>query len=398
MSSIALVDCNNFFVSCERVFNPKLASRPVVVLSNNDGCVIARSQEAKALGIKMGIPFFECRKLLYDRNGIALSVNFTLYGDMSKRVMQILSHFDPNLEIYSIDEAFLTIEPKLAPKIAQTIFQWTGIPVSIGLAPTKTLAKAAAHHAKKQVSSIASSSELSLATVPTHEIWGIGHRLATKLAKYGITTAKQLLTCEDHWIRKHLSVTGLRTVFELRGINCFPIDNMHEPKQSLLTSRTFAHPIYDPDQLRGALASFAARACEKLRKQNSLASWMQLFTRSCELSGSTFITFGQPTAYTPTLLDEINSKLPALLLPAHGYKRAGILLGGLEPNTSYQKDLFSPDTTEKQKRIMNVLDLANKRFGSSTLRFTAEQKPQPEQRHFSKRFTTNWEELLHIHI
>ena len=398
MSSIALVDCNNFFVSCERAFNPKLKARPVVVLSNNDGCVIARSQEAKNLGIKMCTPFFECEKLLKNRDGIALSVNFTLYGDMSDRVMQVLSTFDPNLEIYSIDEAFLTIKPSLAPKMRQTILEWTGIPVSIGVAPTKTLAKAAAAYAKHLPVGIASSNQLSFNTIKTHDIWGIGPRLSTKLAKHGIHTVAELIKQDDPWISKHLSVNGLKTVFELRGTPCFTIDNTHEPKQSLLTSRTFAHPLNDSETLRGALASFAARGAEKLRRQNSLASWMQIFVRSKEQSTSTFVTFAQPTAYTPILLNAINLKLPSLLFTSHGYKRAGILLGGLQSKNSYQKDLFTSDTTDKHKQIMELLDHTNKRFGSSTLRFASEQKPLPEQHHFSKRFTTNWNELLHINI
>lgn len=398
MSSIALVDCNNFFVSCERLFDPKLHNRPVVVLSNNDGCVISRSQEAKAIGIGMGVPFFECKKLLQDKNGVALSVNFTLYGDLSERVMQILTTFDPNLEIYSIDEAFLQIDPKLASKIRATVLQWVGIPVSIGLAPTKTLAKIAADSAKKTPSGICSSQNISLTKVPTQEIWGIGQRSATKLAKYGISSAAALIQQEDQWIRKHLSVTGLRTVYELRGIPCFPLDSYPDPKQSFLTSRTFAHPISTPEELQGALASFAARGGEKLREEHALASWMQPFVRTREQTRSTLITFGQPTAYTPTLLEAIKTHLSQLLIPGHGYKRAGILLGGLQDASTYQKDLFSKDATDKQQKIMEMIDHANALFGPSTLHFAAEKKPRPQQRRFSQRFTTNWKELLKIKI
>ena len=233
MSCIALVDCNNFFVSCETVFNPKLRGRPVVVLSNNDGCIIARSQEAKALGIPMGAPIFKWRDFLERQRVTVLSSNFALYGDLSHRVMEILSYFNPNLEIYSVDEAFLALDGIADPEahcrhIREKILQWTGIPVSIGIAPSKTLAKVANYKAKRDpaLQGVYAPTNFMpiLKEFPIEEVWGIGGRLSLSLQRRGIYTVADLIAKDDLWIRKHLSVVGLRTVWELRGLSCLSLD------------------------------------------------------------------------------------------------------------------------------------------------------------------------------
>ncbi len=250
----ALVDCNNFYASCERVFNPKWKNKPIVVLSNNDGCVIARSNEAKALGIPMGAPFFQCRDLIKAHDVIVCSSNYTLYGEMSGRVMETLKQFSPDIQVYSVDEAFLALQEKdlmdQGLKIRETVLRWTGIPVSIGIAKTKTLSKVANDYAKKNkfqggVFILQGSEQINsiLDCMPVTDIWGIGGRLGRKLNALGITTARQFKEADDTLIRKHLSVVGLRTAMELREINCLPLNEVPAPKKSVTCSRAFGRPV-----------------------------------------------------------------------------------------------------------------------------------------------------------
>src|ERR1700722_3550082 len=388
---IALFVCTNFFFSCERLFNPKLIGRPVVVLSNNDGCIVARSQESKALGIPMGAPYFQWADFLKVHGAVVCSSNFALYGDLSHRVMQTLSHFNPELEIYSIDEAFLHIkgvDPLMhCRSIRQRVLQWTGIPISIGIAQTKTLAKVANRAAKKNpaLHGLCFPSPKQLATIleslAVGEIWGIGHRLSTFLAKQGIYTAAQLRDQPDLWVKHHLTVVGLRTVWELRGMPCLNIEEITPVKQSIMTSRSFGRPVLTQEELVEAVCSYAARGGEKLREEDCLASWLQVFVMTSRRNEGNYygnqahLTLPEPSDYTPTLLDYATRGLQTIFRSGYAYKKAGILLGGLVPTNRYQQDLFTKQDLPKEakrKAAMALLDQANSKFGYQALKFASE--------------------------
>ncbi|NGX61344.1 MAG: DNA polymerase IV 1 [Chlamydiae bacterium] len=422
MSSIALVDCNNFYVSCERIFQPKLIGKPVVVLSNNDGCIIARSQEAKRLGIPMGAPLFQWAEFLRIHDVGVLSSNFALYGDFSSRVMEILASSTPEIEIYSIDEAFLCLKGIANPadycrKVREKILKWTGIPVSIGIAPTKTLAKVANHRAKRDPSLegvyAPTLKEISshLETLPVEEIWGIGRRLTACLEKWGIRTAAQFRNQPEEWVRKSLSVVSMRTLLELRGISCLPIEEVPPQKKSTMTSRSFSIPILAKEDLEEAVASFAARGAEKLRKEGLCASWIQVFIMTSPFQkeeafyrNQALLTFPEPTSYTPKILSTAKKALQSIFRHGYAYKKAGVLLGDLVPETSYQQDLFSPQNPHQKKRekaLMHILDRSEARFGYRALQFAAEGITPAWKRPNSSRspcFTTRWPDLLTIHI
>ena len=284
----ALVDCNNFYASCERVFQPKLETRPVVVLSNNDGCIIARSNEAKKLGIGMGVPFFEVRPIV-ECYGVAVrSSNYELYGDMSGRVMQTLMQITSDVEVYSIDEAFCDLSGFLHRdleaygwEIKDTVKRWTGLPVGVGIGRTKTLAKLANNAAKKADGVVVLESEAMtkaiLAMTPVRDVWGIGRQYDKLLEKYGIRTAYEFSRARDSWIRRHMHVTGLRTAQELRGIPCIPLEEQPDPKQNIAMSRMFGRPITDLKDLEEAIATYATRAAEKLRREGLHANTMLVF-------------------------------------------------------------------------------------------------------------------------
>lgn len=417
--SLALVDCNNFYVSCERLFNPKLSDRPVVVLSNNDGCIVARSQEVKAMGVPMGAPYFQWADLLRAHDVAVCSSNYALYGDLSHRVMHTLAHFNPELEIYSIDEAFLYVEGDAMSHcrlIREKVLQWTGIPVSIGIASTKTLAKVANHTAKRDPSLkgvyFPSQKELDavLERLPVGEIWGIGRRLSQFLAKRGIRTAKQLCNQPDLWIKRNLTVVGLRTIWELRGIPCLSLDEVVSAKKSIMTSRSFGRPILTKEELSEAIATFAARGAEKLREEERLASWIQVFVMTSPhqeeqyYGNQVHLVLPEPTEYTPTLLTYAKEGVEAIFRPNTVYKKAGVLLGGLVPTHPYQQDLFIEHDLAKeakQKAVMALLDRANETFGYQILHFASEGVESSWQMRRSLRspcFTTRWNDLLTIQI
>lgn len=416
----ALVDCNNFYASCERVFHPEWNFRPVVILSNNDGCIIARSNEAKALGIPMGAPFFQYKNLIENHNVIVCSSNYVLYGDMSNRVMQTLKAFSCDIQIYSIDEAFLRINkqnPRSQGEIIQKrILMWTGLPVSIGIAPTKTLAKVANHIAKKnhehqgvyvfdsqdQISSI-------LDSFPVNDLWGVGKRLSQKLYRLGIRTAKQLAEAPDEQIKKHLSILGLRTAWELRGVSCLPLEEVYSGKKSIAHSRAFATPIDTLEQLQVAVSSYTAQACQKLRSQNSLAASLVVFIEPHPFnpaSSNNFyfrVALSQPTSYTPDLIHHAKAAVKQLFNPNHAYRKAGILLDGLVDKDHFQPDLFSsPQILEtKQRQAMKVVDQINKKAGCNKIRFAAEgtsNEWKTRKQHSSPRYTTQWDDILTIKI
>lgn len=417
-----LIDCNNFYVSCERVFNPKLWKQPVVVLSNNDGCVIARSNEAKKLDIPMGAPFFKYKDLL-ERNRVAVfSSNYTLYGQMSQRVMQTLTYFTPDLEIYSIDEAFLQLSNQdslieKAHEIKKTVYQWTGIPVSVGIAPTKTLAKAANRYAKKNPSSEGifilndeETRETILKGLDVQDVWGIGHRISALLYKNGIRSAWDLVCTDDLWIKKNLSVVGLRTVWELRGISCLSLEQAVPPKKSIVCSRSFGREVYAEHELSEALSSYVASAAERLRSQQSLTSFLEVFLNTNRFKENNYyhqsmhIALPVPTDYTPHLIHYAKEGLKKIYRQGLGYKKVGVMFGGIVSNQAIQQNLFvrrDDNSLKKHQILMQLMDDANAKYGKDTLKLAA-QGVHPtwkmQRNKCTSHFTTSWEGLLKIDI
>lgn len=410
-----LADCNNFYASCERVFNPKLIGKPLVVLSNNDGCVIARSKEAKQLGIPMGAPVFKWKEVIERHKVAVCSSNYVLYGDMSQRVMGSLAKFSPEIEVYSIDEAFLSFPPDTSLDelllIRKKIAQWTGIPISLGIAPTKTLAKAANQMAKGDVGAFSLANETTrkeiLDKLPVEEIWGIGAQTSAKLYAAGIMTAGDLCRAEDTWIRHHFSVVLLRTAWELRGISCLKLEEVAAVKKSIICSRSFGKTISNFDHLAEALSAYTARAAEKARDQESLVSCLEVFLLTNIhnkerqfYSNKHLVVLPEPTAHTPTLISYAKRALKKIFKAGLEYKKTGVTFVGLVPSDSYQYDLFT-NTPPKHAKLMALMDQTNHKFGKKILKFAAEGMQQPwkmrsEQR--SPSFTTNWEEILKIKI
>jgi DNA polymerase V len=412
----ALVDCNNFYVSCERVFNPKLEHKPVVVLSNNDGCVVARSNEAKALGIKMGVAAFEIASLLKKHNVLIFSSNYTLYADMSSRVMETLSEFTSEIEIYSIDEAFLNLAgvtgslSDYGRRIRQTVRQWTGMPVSIGIAETKTLAKIANHLAKRSaqldgVLDLTASANLEqvLAEVPVEKVWGIGIKMTIVLKKAGIYTALDLSWADIGWIRDKFGVVGMRTVYELRGECCYELEQNPPAQKSIIVSRMFGKPVESIEQLKEAAASYASRAGERLREQGLTAGAQTLFvTTSRFIRNSYFnshtVEFAVPTSDTTELIRAVSLSTEKLYRKGCQFKKCGVILTGLVPESQAQQGLFDTAGKERNKRLMRAVDAINARI-NTPVRWAAEGLIQPWQVQFkrrSRRFTTCWSELPEV--
>lgn len=417
----ALVDCNNFFASCERVFNPGVEDVPVIVLSNNDGCVIARSQEAKALGIKMAEPVFKCREIIKKYHVRVFSTNFTLYGDFSNRVMNTLKYFSPDIEVYSIDEAFLSFEnfhPKELTKhgyiMRDTIKQWTGIPVSIGFANTKTLAKAANELAKKnpEFEGVLNFNDYNnidflLEKLPVEDVWGVGRQYTKKLNLYNIHNAKQLKNTDEKWIKKNFTVMGLRTVLELRGEPCIPLGNHHAESKTILCSRTFYSTIKTKKDLTPSIANFAARVSEKLRSQKSLATHVTTFIRTNRFkqqqyySNSYTIALEEATSYSPSIISGALKALDVIFRDNREYKQAGVLLSGIIPVKDKQL-LLNPRSqipNPKNDMLMGTIDFINKRWGNDTLKTAAEDTKTiwfTKQQRRSPRYTTRWDELREL--
>lgn len=412
----ALVDCNNFFVSCERVFNPGLEGKPVIVLSNNDGCVISRSNEAKQMGIPMGSPFFKIRALVKQNRVAVFSANFNLYGDMSWRVMEALRQFDVSVEVYSIDEAFLdasSIRPDtLAPygeALQRKIKRWTGIPVSVGIAKTKTLAKVANEIAKKSqksqgVLNLASPQyhAFALSKLPVAEVWGVGYRISKSLENSNIQTALQLRDAPDHWILKRYSITLLRTVQELRGIPCFPLTLHTAPRQSISCSRSFGTLVETLPDLKEAVATYVARAAEKLRQDRLLAKQLTVYIRTShfrqEPQYANAVTMALPVATdcSHELIQVAARGLEQIYQQGYRYYKARVTLTELSPTTQSQQNLFDTVDRAKTQRLMKTLDQLNNQWGNGTLKYAAEGlKPQwlMKREHRSPAYTTHWTEL-----
>lgn len=410
-----LADCNNFYVSCERVFDPTLKRRPVVVLSNNDGCIIARSEEAKALGIPMGAAFFEVRSLIRRHRVEVFSSNYALYGDMSQRVMDSFAAFTPEVEVYSIDEAFLGLDgfsgrdiAAYCREIRAKIGQWVGLPISIGTAETKTLAKLAARLAKKSPGGVfdLSSSPLRrrlLAATEVGDVWGVGSRLARMLKANGIHSALDLHDAPDAWIRKRMAVTGLRTAMELRGVSCIDLERQPPPKQTTVVSRTFARPVERLDELGDAVSTFAARAAEKLRRERLVAGNVAVFITTGRFAGEerryangATIAFPGPTSHGGEIIRVALMALERIYRPGYRYKKAGVMLLELAAEDRQQPDLFAPPVRERDRRVIKALDDINRNLGRGTIRYGwpgAGPGWRMRQRRLSPGYTTRWTDL-----
>ncbi len=420
----ALVDCNNFYASCERVFNPALRSRPVVVLSNNDGCIIARSEEAKALGIQMGTPVFKCRDLLRRHKVVVFSSNYPLYGDMSSRVMMTLAALAPDIELYSIDEAFLDMSSfgrydlaEYARLIRRTVRQHTGIPVCVGMAPTKTLAKVANRLAKKnlvyQGVCLLDGAELiasALAATKVEDVWGIGRQLSKLLYARNINTAADLAAAPLPWVRKHLHITGARVQAELNGNSCLPMELVRAAKQSICTSRSFGKSVTTFDELHQAVATFAGKCAVKLRKEQAVASMLTLFIGTSPFDenearhwGTKTISLPYPTQDSMTLIRAAQSVLDLLFKDGYAYKKAGVIVSELSSvalagrNLSLFADEAAADS-EQSKTLMLVMDGINERYGHGAVRLASENSVgwKPNQERLSPSYTTRWSDIISV--
>jgi DNA polymerase V len=411
----SLIDCNNFFVSCERVFNPLLHKKPVVVLSNNDGCVIARSEEAKALQIPMGAPIFKYKQKLLLHDVIALSSNFTLYADLSKRVFALLEDFGLPIEIYSVDEAFLDVSSiaiqdleAFGKRVKDQIKKWIGIPVSIGFARSKTLAKMAGEVAKKKrehhgVFVLESADEL-LKQTPIDAVWGIGRNLTPKMKSFQIHTAYDLTIREENWVKKVFSVVVLKTQLELKGMPCISFMVEDTIPKSMLYSRSLKKEIEDSLEIEKLIATFTAKLALKLRKKKLTCCYLNVFLHGNRFKEGSFfessLQLPLSTNYTPALIQAAKSLLKGFLNNPFAVKRLGILLMDLSPENEKQLSLLENESLGKSK-VMETFDLINRKFKDGQIRFASElsQTAVISQRDaVSNKYTTSWDELLTIQI
>jgi len=421
MTLFALVDCNNFYASCEKLFDPKLEGVPLVVLSNNDGCVVARSAEVKALGVPMGIPWFKLREDAKKYGIQAMSSNYTLYADMSNRVVEVLEGFSPHVEVYSIDESFLLLDgfasrglEVYGRSIRQRVQDWLGLAVCVGIAETKTLAKLANHCAKKKLAGAdgvcdfttippAAFSAL-LAKIKVGETWGVGPRLAPRLEKMGIHTVQDLREADPARIRGRFSVVLERTVRELKGISCLSLEETIPDKKQIVSSRSFGQRIGAFEHLADALAFHATRAAEKLRAQDSIAGALTVFIRTnpfalkdAQYQRSLTIPLPYATQDTRELVKWSGRGLRRIYRRGFAYAKAGVMLSEIRPAALEQTDLFaSLEDTERSDTLMGIMDRVNQRWGRGTLRTASERAEgiwKMNRGNLSPRYTTSWDEL-----
>ena len=419
----ALADCNNFFVSCERVFRPDLEGRPVVVLSNNDGCAIARSNEAKRMGIRMGQPMFEFRQLIESGAITVFSSNFALYGDMSRRVQMILSKFAPAIEVYSIDESFIDLRglspetdfDRWAKHVSRECRRCTGIPVSVGVSPTKTLAKIASKLCKQYPATRGGCwmyRPEDIATVlrkfPVEDIWGIGRRFSRRFKGYfGMKTAWDFYSRSEEWVQAEMGIGGVRTWKELHGIPCIDFEDSAQARKQIMISRTFAKEIHDLDSLSAQVSMFCSMAVEKLRKQKSCCSCVTVFimtNRFHKESGQ--MQFESRLAHFPTATDstlEINTAvmgtLKEMFREGYGYKRAGVMLGEIIPTDKVQLSFFDDIDRDRHARLMSVMDNINRREGRNTIGLASQSLDgiKMNREHLSPCYTTDWNDIPVVH-
>jgi umuC protein len=439
---IALADCNNFYCSCERVFRPDLVGKPVVVLSNNDGCIIARSEEAKALGYKMGDPFYQMKEKL-EAEGVAIfSSNYTLYGSLSNRVMSMLSHYSPQLDQYSIDESFFEVDKSIAAaffqenqssektdsllyrygaRISSDVLRAVGIPISIGIAETKTLAKIGSKFAKKykgyQGCCLIDTEERrhkALSLFPIEDVWGIGRQIARKLDYMGIRTAAQLADQKESWVRCHFNITTVRTWKELNGENCISIEELPQ-KKSICTSRSFADEgIIDKNVMEEAVANFAVRCTEKLRRQGSVCQGVTIFAWTSRFNDHVPEYTIHDSLVLPIATDAQDEIVGAALTILRArypksvsdrpdlsfrFKKAGVILWQISPSTPREQDLFDPINRERQKALMAAIDAINHKNGYGTIRQAIQGTDcrfDLKREYMSKRFTTDISDILEV--
>ncbi len=416
-----LIDCNNFYASCERVFNPSLRGKPIVVLSNNDGCVIARSNEAKALGIPMGEPAYKLKELIEKSEVAVFSSNYTLYGDMSHRVMTTIAGFAPDMEIYSIDEAFLLFDGyenidlhELATRITTTVHRNTGIPVSLGIAPTKTLAKVANRYAKKypgykNVCLIDNEEkrEKALKLLDIGDVWGIGRRLSKKLRYYSVNSAWDYTQKSKSWIRNQLGVVGERMWLELRGIPCIEMETA-SAKKTICTSRSFGERLTEIEPITEAVANFAAACGEKLRKQRSLASTILVFlhtnphaTNQPQYYNQILMQLPVATNDSSELVHFAKEGLKKIFATGYRYKKAGVIVNEIVPERPTQTNLFDTRQREKFHKVMVVMDTLNASYGNRKVRIATQgfsRKWKLKNEKLSPCYTTRLDDILEVNV
>ena len=420
MNVVVLVDCNSFYASCEAIFKPHLKNQPVVVLSNNDGCVIARSSLAKKVGIKMGVPFFEVKKLVKQNNVKVFSSNYTLYANISSRVMGVLKNYCDELEVYSVDEAFLILNKysersffQRAMQIKKTVKKWIGVPVSIGIANNKTLSKIANHLAKKdelgtQVVELLDQQqiEIALKVLEVGDIWGIGSRISKFLQSNLIQTAYDLYSSDPRWVRQHLGVVGERTYRELHGEMCFPIIESPEAKKQCRVSRSFESYVENFKELEQRIISYATRASEKIRSDNLQAKRITVFIRSNKFNqknqpyyGDKTYSFISPTNDLFEIVRLAVEALSSIYKPGIKYKKAGVLLSDLSSEGIYNRDLFfqrSEKDLLKKIQVNRVFDRLNSRYGSGTICIAKENYEKfylTRRKNLSPAYTSNFYDL-----
>ena len=417
----ALVDVNNFYVSCERVFKPRLEGRPIVVLSNNDGCAVARSNEVKALGVKMGTPWFKMKELAREQGILAFSSNYALYGDMSNRVVQILRDFSPDTEVYSIDESFLRIDTvahlyggalAMGQQMRQRVKQWTGLPVCVGVGPSKTLAKFANHLAKKNpefegvcdLHVIPRTERLRwMSCVEVGEVWGVGGRIARRLNEMNIYTVLDLRNASPKEMRRHFGVVLERTCNELRGISCLALDDIAAPKQQIMSSRSFGRPVETIEELRESIASYLARAAQKLRQQQSVSAAVYVFIQTNRFNqdkqyhAGLTVPLHEPTDDTLALTAAALAGLEVMYRPGYRYKKAGVMLTLLSDKQARQMSIFDDAAAvNRSTKLMRALDMINRDYGHGTVRSGVSgvaQRWAMRNENRSPRYTTRWDEL-----
>ena len=419
----ALVDCNNFYVSCERVFRPDLLNKPVIVLSNNDGCVISRSSEAKQLGIRMAEPAFKIADFLEKNDVTVFSSNYALYGDLSHRVMSVLGQYSPEVETYSIDEAFLNLSgipsdlEEYSRKIKKAVLTNVGIPVSVGVGPTKVLAKAANHYAKKvsgnngvcvlddpeKINNILKNFEID-------EVWGIGRQYAKMLKSYGINTALDLTKMDDDWVRKRMTVVGLRVKKELEGMSCLDMELIPPDKKVICTSRSFGESQTELEPIQEAVATYTARCAEKLRRQHSCAGMLMVFIHTNGFKANepqyerNFVCkLPVPTNSTMELIRYALFALEAIYQKGYRYKKAGVLALDIVPENQVQGALFDRVDRAKHAAVMKTLDAINSKYGRDTLKIAAQgtgkdKKWKLRRERLSPGYTTKWEDIITVRV
>jgi len=416
---IALADCNNFYASCERVFNPELKDKPIVVLSNNDGCIIARSNEAKILGIKMGEPVFKVRDIIDNNNVYVFSTNFALYGDMSSRVMSLLSDMSPEIEIYSIDEAFINFtgvkdSVQLASKMKSIIAKSTGIPISIGIAKTKTLVKVANYIAKKQtangVYALTEQPQIenALKELPVSKLWGVGSRHLQMLNSYGINTAYDFIQLNEEWVLEKMTIMGLRMQRELKGDPCFGIDAYPSRKKNIRTSRSFGVKVKSLQTIQESIIAHAARCAEKLRIENSCARYVSVILRTNPFSksqdyycGYKSINLDIPTNDSMEIISAAKILLGSIYKKGLIYTKSGVIVGDNVPADQVQLNIFySEQGKEKRKNLYKSVDFINQTMGRDKIQLLGqgiEKKWKLKRENLSPCYTTRWTDLLRVH-